>query len=276
MRLVIPIPFGEIELSVRSVRRARPLFWFTLLSAVLHVVVISLLATFLLRALFPVERKPQIINVAISSALRIEHRPVPQPVRQPTPAREQPKTIAQQQQVQAPVRAEPVRHHPSQRRELSRPQRPDLEARLAADNRAYQRTVAQLNAENNPLAGDAQPSAAPAAPKRYTLDLSGKFGKPHPEGVLYPLKRWIDGAYVYYYVRYTAEYADGSTEEGDVPWPIRFPVHADPFAHGIHEMPLPGPPDGYLAPEGIAMSPLVRNCYDHRYSYCPIEHEAGS
>lgn len=274
MRLVIPLPFGEIELSVRRARRARPLFWFTLASAVLHVVVLSLVATYLLRAIFPVQQKPQIVTVAISSATRIEHRAVPQPVKQPVPAREQPKTVAQQEP-QAPARPEPVRH-PAQRRELSRPQRPDLAAQLAADNRAYERTVAQLKAQDNPLAGDAIPSAAPAAPKRYTLNLSGKFGQPHPEGVLYPLKRWTDGAYVYYYVRYTAEYADGSTEEGEVPWPIRFPLHADPFARGIHEMPLPGPPEGYLAPDGIAMTPLVQNCYDHRYRYCPIQHETDS
>lgn len=273
--MVIPLPFGEIELSVRRVRRARPLFWFTLASAILHVIVLSLIATYLLRAIFPVEQKPQIMTVAISSAMRIEHRAVPQPVRQPVPAREQPKIVTQQPQPQAPTRPERVRH-PAQRRELSRPQRPDLASQLAEDNRAYERTVAQLKAQDNPLAGDAIPSAAPAAPKRYTLNLSGKFGKPQPEGVLYPLKRWTDGEYVYYYVRYTAEYADGTTEEGEVPWPIRFPIHSDPFARGIHEMPLPGPPEGYLAPDGLAMSPLVQNCYDHRYRFCPIQHETDS
>lgn len=271
MRFVVPLPFGEIEFSVRRMRRPRPLFWFVLASALFHVVVLSVVARYLLQAIFPVEPKPQIITVAVSSALRIEHREIPQPVKQPVPAREQPQTPAQQQP-QALTRPEPVRH-PMQRRELSRPLRPDLAAQLAADNRAYQRTVAQLNAQNNPIAGDAQPSLPPAALKRYTLNLSGRFGKTEPEGVLYPLKRWTDAAYVYYYVRYTAEYADGSTEEGEVPWPIRFPLHSDPFARGIHQMPLPGPPDGYLAPQGIAMTPLVRNCYDHRYQYCPIEHE---
>lgn len=274
MRVVIPLPFGEIELSFRPMRHARPLFWYMLASAILHVVLLSLLATFLLHAIFPVEQKPQIISVAISSALHIERRAVPQPVKQPAPP--QPRTIAQQPQ-QAPSRPEPVRRPSQQRRELSRPRRPDLtEAQLAADNRAYERTIAQLKAQDNPLAGDALPSAPPAAMKRYTLNLSGRFGKPQPEGVLYPIKRWTDGEYVYYYVRYTAEYADGSTEEGDVPWPIHFPLRADPFAHGIHQMPLPGPPDDYLAPQGVSMAPLVRNCYDHRYQYCPIEHEADS
>lgn len=275
MRLVIPLPFGEIELSVRPIRRPRPLFWFTLASALFHVVVLSVLGAYLLHAIFPVEEKPQLITVALSSAVRIEHRTIPQPVKQPVPAPEQPKTIAQQPQQQTPVRPEPVRT-PSQRRELSRPQRPDLAAQLAADNHAFERTVAHLNAQNNPLAGDAEPTEAPAAPKRYTLNLSGKFGHPEPEGILYPLKRWTDGANVYYYVRYSAEYADGSTEEGVVPWPIHFPLRADPFARGIHEMPLPGPPEGYLAPEGISMEPLVRNCYDHRYAYCPIQHESDS
>jgi hypothetical protein len=38
-------------------------------------------------------------------------------------------------------------------------------------------------------------------------------------------------------------------------------------------MPLPGPLPGYVLPDGVALDPLVKNCLDHHYDYCPIEHE---
>jgi hypothetical protein len=259
------------------------MFWYALLSALLHVFVFTLIAGSILHAFVRAKQpQQQPVMVSISSALRIEPRTQPvranHPIERPRP-QPQPQPQVQQQQPQP-------RQVSAQRPELSKPARVAYaqprartqtqtltQAQIDAQTRAFQQTIAQARAASDPVAGVAQSNVQPAAPKRSVLNLQGNFGPPQPEGVLYPVKRWIDGPYVYYYVRYDAEYADGSTESGVVPWPIRFPLNADPFARGIHRMPLPGPLPGYELPGGIAMQPLVKNCYDHHYDYCPIEHE---
>ena len=276
MRILIPLPFGEIDFTVRTKRRARPLFWCMLLSVALHVLVISLAVAFLAPQLLPVQ-KEQTIYISMSSALQIQRRPIPRPADAPRPhavpnPQPKPQPRTQTEESAAPEAAPQAHREPAVVR-LKRGPDATLADKLAADNQAFAKTAANLNAANDPRAGLAQASAAPAAPKRYAVDLSGTLGKPQPEGVLYPIKRWVDGAYVYYYVRYSAEYANGDNETGTVPWPIRFPAKADPFARGIRRMALPGPPSGFTLPDGTPLAPLVKNCYDHRYDYCPIERE---
>jgi hypothetical protein len=270
MRLALPLPFGEIEINVRKSRRARPLFWYGLLSAALHVAMLVLAGFLVLRTLIPItppnQQRPEIVT--ISSAARVQSRP---------------HAVAAHHSL---VRPEPVQPNaarvtPSRERaELSKPAKMAYatssrltQAQLQAQTRAFEQTIAQAKAANDPVAGAANTSQNPASTKRYAMNLQGEFAKPQPEGILYPSKRWVDGPYVYYYVTYTAVYADGSTETGVVPWPIRFPLGQDPFARGVHHMPLPGPLPDYVLPSGVAMTPLVKNCFDHRYQYCPIEHE---
>jgi hypothetical protein len=280
MQWKIPLPFGEIRIRIRRTRQPRAFFWYTLLSILLHVVFVSLVAGAILRAYVSVKQPQQEpVMVSISSAMRIEPRarPVPanHPMERPQP---QPKPVPQQQQPQPQQQQRP-------RPELSKParvayvqpkeqtQRTLTAAQIDAQTRAFSRTIAQARAASDPVAGAANSNLAPAAPKRYRLNIQGDYGPAQPEGVLTPLRRWIDGPYVYYYVRYDVEYADGTTETGNVPWPIRFPVDEDPFARGIRRMPLPGPLPGYVLPAGVALDPLAKNCYDHHYYQCPIAHE---
>ena len=274
MRIVVPLPFGEIELVVRGRRRSWLLLWCLLLSAIVHFASIALVGAYFLAQLLPPqpkERPP--IFVSMSSSTRIAPKTLPQPAKapqkQPPPAQTTPAQVAVEPAKPAP--AQPERRRPELA--VKKPEAESLASRLAADNRAFAQTAARLSAQNDPLAGAAQPSSAPAASKQYTIDLQGLRGNPRPEGVLYPTKRWVDGAYVYYLVTYLVHYADGSEETGTVPWPIHYPKDADPFARGIHELPLPGPPADYALSAGVSLDPLVKNCYDHRYEYCPIERE---
>ena len=280
MRLAIPLPFGEIEINVRKSRRSRPLFWYGLLSAALHLASLVIAGFFVLRALVPVtpaKQQPPMI-VTISSAPKIEPRPKPVPAHHPLVRPEPVRPVAQQ--VSRPA-AQAARVIPRpERRELSKPVKLAYattqqltQTQLQAQTRVFEQTIARAKAANDPVAGAADSAVSPAASNRSAMNLRGQFAKPQPEGVLYPSKRWVDGSYVYYYVTYTAVYADGATESGVVPWPIRFPLGADPFARGLHRMPLPGPLPDYVLPSGIAMAPLVKNCFDHHYEYCPIEHE---
>jgi hypothetical protein len=281
MQLIIPLPFGEIRIRLRRTRRPRPMFWYALLSALLHVFVVALLAGSILHAfVHPHERQQPPVMVSISSALRIEPRPQPVPAKhpierpqpRPQPVQQQPPPQPREMTARRPELSKPARVAYVQPR--PRPEQQTLtQSQIDAQTRAFARTIAQARAASDPIAGAADSHVKPAAPKRSVLNLQGNFGPPQPEGVLYPLKRWIDGPYVYYYVRYDAEYADGTTETGIVPWPIRFPLNNDPFARGIHHMPLPGPLPDYVLPSGVAMHPLVKNCWDHHYEYCPIAHE---
>lgn len=279
MRLVIPLPFGEIEVDVRKNRRARPFFWYTLLSAALHLASLFIVGLFVLRLLLPAAqpKRQQPMIVTISSAPKVRPQSHAMPAYHPLVRHE----IVQRQIVQ--------QQRPQAERPLSQPHRRELakaakvayatpsprltQAQLQSQSRAFEQTIAQAKAANDPIAGAANSNVEPAATKRYAMNLEGQTGKPQPEGVLYPSKRWVDGPYVYYYVTYTATYADGTSESGVVPWPIRFPLSADPFARGIHRMPLPGPLPDYVLPAGVALAPLVKNCFDHRYPYCPIERE---
>lgn len=279
MRLVIPLPFGEIEVDVRKNRRARPFFWYTLLSAALHLASLFIVGLFVLRMLLPVAQpKPQQpMIVTISSAPRVQPQAHAMPAYHPIVHHETVQRRIVQRQTPRAARPLAQPHHS----ELSKAAKvayatpaPQLtQSQLQAQTRAFEQTIAQAKAASDPVAGAANSNVQPAATKRYAVNLQGETGKPQPEGVLYPSKRWVDGPYVYYYVTYTAVYADGSTESGVVPWPIRFPLGADPFARGIHRMPLPGPLPDYVLPAGVAMEPLVKNCFDRHYPYCPIEHE---
>ena len=277
MRLTIPLPYGELELSVRKTRRARPLFWCVLLSAALHLTVLSLIVAYLMpRAVSSVQQQP--IIVSMSTALRIEPRSHPQPAhdatQKPPSHREAEPSIRAHAAIAARTRPERDRPELAKKSTVAPAQRNTIEAQLQRDSRDFARTADRLRALDNPRAGLANSSLPPAAPKSYALDISGDSGKPQPEGILYPVKRWTDGAYVDYYVRYLV-YADGATETGTVPWPIHFPLSADPFARGGRHMPLPGPPADYVLPADAPVTPLIRNCYDHRYDYCPIEREAS-
>ncbi len=290
MQVVIPVPFGEIRIGVSAVKRPRPMVWYGLLSAILHFLGLWLVTAFLVRTFVPLaqpQQKP--IMVSNSSALRMEPRTAPVPAHH---AIERPRPVVRPQRPQPVVRREarpaprPAAHRPelakpahvayAQPKPQTQPQ-PQSQAltqsAIDAQTREFQRTIEQARMASNPVAGAASSAVKPAAPRRMSLNLEGDQGKPRPEGVLYPLKRWTDGPYVYYYVRYDAQYADGSTESGEVPWPIRFPIEEDPFARGLHRMPLPGPLSDYVLPNDVAMQPLVKNCWDHRYRYCPIEHE---
>lgn len=281
-KIVVPLPFADLTITLRGNRRARPMLWYVLFSALFHVLTVAGFLTLFARALFPAAQHPQEL-VAISSAVRIEQRP--RPIRAHTPVPE-PRAIARQERT-ATTHQMTVTHRElaAPRRELSTIRKvaynPPVPAhsetltksQIQAQTQMFAQTIAQARAANDPVAGAASTITTPAAPKQYSLNIEGDFGKPQPEGVLYPLKRWLDDGWVYYYVRYTAEYADGSTESGLVPWPIRFPAGADPFAHDRHRMPLPGPMADYVASGDTQMNPLVKNCYDHRYDYCPIAHE---
>lgn len=254
-------------------RRRQRRWRFLVLSAAIHALLIALL--------FPiVSRKwragePSREPIVTVSVLNLEKRPSPKPTAAPS----LPRPEATPRPLTPVARAAPVRAHRA-RAEAAPHHRaaPERVARLrsselAREQAAFAQTIASAKAAQDPVAG-AQTKIVPAAPRAYGFAASSISTVPSAgEGYLSPVRRWVTGDTVYYYVRYSVTYPDGTVETGIVPWPIHFSLGHDPFARGIHSMPLPGPAPDYVASADTDMHPLVKNCYDHRYDYCPIARE---
>jgi hypothetical protein len=230
----------------------------------------------------PATPKSEVVYVATSSSIRHAPRPRPRVARpierpQPQPPKPVPQTRPQQQK--------PQPQHQEVKREIARIDRRSVHpppAHAVALNSAmqqqqmFERTIARLREQNNPVISAARTTVKPQAPKRFSFDFSGSVGTaPTAEGILTPERSWRDGQYDYYYVRYWVQYADGSTETGIVPWPLRYRPADDPFRLGLEHFPLPGPMPDYILPAGTNLHPLVALCYKHRAEFpnCPIEHD---
>jgi hypothetical protein len=85
------------------------------------------------------------------------------------------------------------------------------------------------------------------------------------EGYIEPLKRWKADGYTYYYVHYQWLWPDGTFEEGDVPWPIRYRPGDDPFVRGDRLIPLPGPLPGYELPPNVQLGRRLHLYFPNRY-----------
>ena len=139
----------------------------------------------------------------------------------------------------------------------------------------FTKTIAELRAKNDPIAGS-KVTIAEAPAKHYSSDFSTSIGTASAgEGYLDVIQSWKDEGYDYYRVRYLVQYPDGTSESGIVPWPIRYPPQADPFRLGIHRMPLPVPLPDFTLPAGTVLHPLVAYCFEHRteLASCPIAHD---
>jgi hypothetical protein len=230
----------------------------------------------------PAAPKAEVVYVATSSSITHAPRPRPRvarPLQRPEPP--QPKPVAQ---TRPQPQRKPQPQEPEVKREIARIDRnsvhpPPAHAvalNASVEQQMFEKTIARLRQENNPLISAARATVKPQAPKRFNFDFSGSVGtEPTAEGILTPEKIWRDEGYDYYYVRYWVQYADGSTETGIVPWPLRYRPADDPFRLGLEHFPLPGPMPDYVLPAGTNLHPLVAFCYKHRAEFpnCPIEHD---
>jgi hypothetical protein len=218
-------------------------------------------------------------DVVISSAVRIEHLPQPRPhdsrlmPHQPRTAEQRPVRTAR-----SAVRPRVVVDVPVLRPRAPVPMRhasPPTHATLPSVD--FQKTIAELRRQNDPVVAAARPVSTPAAARSYKYDFSASVGSGNASGgILTPVRSWHDGGFIYYYVRYWVQYPDGTTETGIVPWPLRYRPQADPFQAGLSmHMPLPVPLPDFRLEQGTVLHPLVAYCYAHRdeLDSCPIAHD---
>jgi hypothetical protein len=259
------------------VRAQRVLLCALLLSLILHFTVGPyLVALFFRHTLLRLggERAP-----TITTRITFEHRPRVRPRPQPRPRpviAVRPRAIAPPHVSAHAVAARPKPAAAPHRHEIVHFER-RAPARLTAQEIAQQqalfaKTIAAAKEGNDPVAGATSGTIAPEPGASFKRDLSGIPGVGFGDGYLYPVKSWKDGGYDYYYVRYRVTHADGTPEEGVVPWPIRYLPSDDPFLKGTRRIPLPGPLADFSLPAGTDIKPLVAYCYEHRLPYCPIDH----
>gem|GEM_PF-2225791 len=276
-----------------------------LLSGFIHLAAGTLLGWLIWQRTVQLARQAGEPQVVVTTAITIERRSTPQRVapRRPTPRQEtkpqriaiKPRSIVMVMNRTTTTRATPsqprivmaVRKsmmHPvarapavvmvmdraTTRPAMGRSSNPDF----TQDENLFAKAIAQARAKDDPVAGAARSvTPARAQMKRFTIEFGGSNGgQNEPDGYLDPVRSWRDGGYDYYYLRYTVTYADGSAEEGIVPWPVRYLPQVDPFLRGWHRMPLPGPPANFVLAAGTELHPLVAFCYEHRFALCPIEH----
>ena len=218
-----------------------------------------------------------------TTTIRLERRTIPKPESPAT----QPKTATQPHEHISPPQQQPLQtplpQTPAPRRVLAQEaptappqtdrtptpqtktaQQPTLQQQLDKQQQQYEKTVAQIHAENHALSVATIPPATPEAKVVSSFDESGQrdyFRGGH--GILDPVKSWrVDAAHTCYYAEYSFRYNSGATEEGVVPWPICYPNNDDEFKKPPHSMELPTPQPGFSSNQ--FMTPLIKYYYNHK------------
>ncbi len=300
-------PVGLIAGASRRRRNDRFLLLAILLSVAFHLLLALLwllgAPRFARLHLFPTPQ-PTEQFVTISSAVRIEHRAVPQPQAHSAARPPAPRPVPKRER-SAVLKAEmPTRvRHELCSRETGRAPRaagkhlapaagaeagsPAVDAGAAegrADRRASGgapeaiglelRELAQLDQEFERTIAQAKSAAnplnvkpePPAATKRYRTQMVGVDGRLSGfEGLCDPIKSWEADGWDYYFVACNVAFDDGRLERQGVPWPVRFRPEADPFAGtGARNVPLAGPLPGWRPGPNDVVAPELRRYFHDR------------
>jgi hypothetical protein len=240
-------------------RRRRAMVWSAIVSAVLHVLVVSLLFYALARIVLTPEGSGEQVSetTAVSIEAPVKPKPAPKRHERRKPVRPPPPPAA------------PLRHELAKEAIDAPPQPPERPRRIVVssiqrDRESFANEVAQLNQRNDPHAiPTIDPASARSSSKAYSFDgARSNDGDAHGNGIITPLRSWQDRGLDCYYARYEYTYASGASEEGTIPWPVCFDPASDPFHEPPHPMPFPLPVAGYALPPGTEMPPLEKQVYE--------------
>ncbi|HEY9085798.1 MAG TPA: hypothetical protein VIN40_07680 [Candidatus Tyrphobacter sp.] len=265
-------------------RRDKVLLWAVAFSLLIHVLGFLLYGAFrgYLPAWLHPRSKPEQI-IVLSSSMRIEHRSVPQPARpmhrgsrparSARPVAPQPQARPQRRiAVAPPVHRELTQPVPSasprpQPRRSEAPAAQTFAQRLAREQSAFAREVAQLRRQNNPLSVATIAPRPASAYRRTYFNISGiqTPRSEHVEGIVTPIRSWREGALHCYYANYNVEFSNGSGDSGEIPWPLCYPPD-----HDVMQLPsgspIPAidlfPMEGYVLPAGTYLTHFLRELYN--------------
>jgi hypothetical protein len=259
-------------------RSQRPLLWAFLASVLLHALLLPAIFASWSKSLNLAKTHPDEL-VLSSTALRIEPQPVPRPRARPAPAqRPAPQSVAAAAAAPAAPVAPPQRRHELARAKPNAPPQPhrsrrgkpasSLAEQLAQQQRLFSQEVARLNQEHDPLSIAPRSRRPPATYRRTYFDVPGHRQRNEIEAVLIPLRHWESGGASCYYVRYVAQYTEGGSEQGIIPWPVCYPAGQDAMVHPPypHNLPIPVPQPSYVLPIGTYLTPLLQAIYRERPS----------
>jgi hypothetical protein len=240
-------------------RRSRALFWSTLASAILHVILLTLAFLAAARLFVPRGQREAVSEttiVTIQHQIRSTPKPAPRPVRhtsapqrQSAPAHVPLPEIAKQVTVAA-TPAPPAR-------------RPSVPSKIERDEAGFAKEIARLNQQNDAHAiPTIDPGARESPSKSYAFDVpSALRGDEHGNGIITPTQRWRDNGRDCYYGRYEFTYPDGAEEYGSIVWPFCYDAAVDPFKLPPHEIPFPFPLPGYRLPPDTQLPPIEKSVY---------------
>jgi hypothetical protein len=243
-------------ISGRHERRGRALFWSTIASVAIHLIIVTLVFYEVARLIVPRGRPEQVSRTEIVTIKKVE-LPTPAP---PRPAHR----VKQQSSAPATTpRHELVKETVSPAPHVPRQESPPVPSKIARDEAGFAREVARLNAQNDPHAiPTIDPASRQSNTKSYAFDIpSSMHGSEHGNGIITPTQSWRQEGRDCYYGRYEYTYPDGATESGNILWPFCFDPGADPFKEPPHPIPFPLPSIGFKLPPDADMPPIERQVY---------------
>jgi len=244
-------------ISGKAQRRGRALFWSTIGSAAIHLIVLTLLFAAVAHLFVTRGSKERISQTTVITIAK-EMRPARAPVHPARPVRQRESVPARTPHRElAVVTHAPAPHQPPPRT-VSAP------SKLERDEAGFAREVAQLNAQNDPQAiPTIDPAARESSSKSYAFDVaSTSAGDEHGNGIITPVQSWHENGRDCYYGRYEFTYPDGATESANIVWPFCFDPGTDPFKEPPHPIPFPLPLLGFRLPADAQMPPIEKQVYE--------------
>jgi hypothetical protein len=239
-------------------RRRRALFWSTIASAAIHLILLTVLFYAVARLLIP-RGSREVISQTRTVTITKAALPTPAP----------PRPVRRHIRQHASPPATTPRHEIARETAAPAPRAPrvphiEMPSKLERDEAGFAREVAQLNAQNDPHAiPTIDPGARESSTKSYAFQIpSSMRGEEHGNGIITPTRSWSDNGHDCYYGRYEYTYPDGAMETGDIVWPFCFDPSSDPFKEPPHPIPFPLPLLGFRLPSDEQLPPIEKAVYE--------------
>lgn len=233
--------------------------WSTLISAVLHVVILTLVFYAVARV-FVQRGERETISETSTVTIRHEVHATPRPVAVRHAVHSARREETAPAHVPLPELAKRVSYAATP---LPLQHRTSVPSKIERDEAGYAKEVAKLNAQDDPHAiPTIEPSRRQPSSKQYAFNVPASLrGDEHGNGIITPTQHWHDNGRNCYYGRYEFTYPDGSEEDGDIVWPFCYDPAVDPFRLPPHEIPFPLPLPGYRLPPNTQLPPIEKSVY---------------
>jgi len=244
-------------ISGKADKRRRALFWSTIASAAIHLLVLTLVFYTIARLIVPRGEKEVVAQTNLIT-IKKEVLPTPAPPRAARVVRQHESAPAKPPRYEvAKITTAPAPHETLQHM-------PRMPSTIERDQAGFAREVAQLNAQNDPHAiPTIDPASRESLTKTYSFDIPSSLrGDEHGNGIITPVRSWHQNGLDCYYGRYEFTYPDGAEESGDIVWPFCFDPGADPFRQPPHPIPFPLPLAGFKLPPNTQLPPIEKTVYN--------------